>query len=76
MGFDHVLCGIWRVSKKLSWKCSVRSVKDGSLGVVGKDKARGRVKDGKARGGKEKGKTRRKDRMARGPREKKGPGEE
>jgi hypothetical protein len=30
--------------KKLSWKCSVRSVKDGSVSVWGKDKARGRVK--------------------------------
>ncbi len=60
MGFDHVFCDIWRVSKTLSWKwSSVRSVKDGSLGVGGKDKARRRVKGGKARGGKEKGKTRR-----------------
>jgi hypothetical protein len=58
--------------KKLSWKCRVRSVKDGSLGVGGKDKARGRVKDGKARGAKEKGKTRRrvKDGKAKGVREK------
>ncbi len=37
----------------------MRSVKDGSLGVGGKDKARGRVKDGKARETKEQGKTRR-----------------
>jgi len=58
VGFDHVFCGIWRVSKTLSWKCSsVRSVKDGSLGVGGKDKARRRVKDGKGRGAKVKGKT-------------------
>ncbi len=43
-------------------------MKDGSLGVGGKDKARGRVKDGKAGGAKEKGKTRRrvKDGKAKG----------
>jgi hypothetical protein len=72
VGFDHVFCGIWRVSKTLSWKCTLRSVKDGSLGVGGKDKARGRVKDGKDRGAEEKGKTGRrvKDGKAKGVGEK------